>query len=245
MQQRLLKVFGKTAAARGNLTAIVDVPGNPEDSGVEVAVLLAESEVADVRMRFFYPGSLESPICGHAVLAAASTLDGDAMTVETGAGVYRVRKAGDRIFVRLSPHLHCTLDIHDRPEPAWFGLQRADILAEGVFSAGKPKYCVELASPAALAAASFDAARLKAWNAGKDFAGYVLYARGEDGLFVRASNPLFNIVENDACAVCCAALPPAGERAFTAWMDPPAYDSELFVEPDPEGVWVGGRVFAA
>lgn len=245
MHSNRIKVFGKTPDARGNLTAIVTEPGNPADSGVEVAVLIEPSDKADVRFRFFYPGSLESPICGHAVLAAGKTIDRDSFSVETGAGIYQVRKSGARIFVRLSPHEQCAADLEDLPDPAWFGLQPEDMTVQGIYSAGKPKLCIEVKTLAALNAVRFDTENLKAWNAGKNFSGYVLYTQTDHGVYVRATNPLFNIVENDACAVCCAALPMAGERPFTAYMDPPGYDSEIVIDPSPEGVWVGGNVYDA
>lgn len=240
-----LKVFGRHPGAKGNLTAIVDLPGNPEEAGVEVTVLIEPSERADVRLRFFYPGSLESPLCGHAVLAAASTLPGDLIEVETAAGVFPVRKDKDRVSVRLSAHQRCDEQLADQPEPVWFGLAAADMQVEGIYSAGKPKLCIRVADKARLDAASFDADRLKAWNEGKPFSGYVLYAVTDEAVFVRASNPLFNITENEACAVCCAAVPLSGHGGFRARMDRPEYDSEILIEPDPQGLWVGGRVFPA
>jgi predicted PhzF superfamily epimerase YddE/YHI9 len=245
MHKNRIKVFGRTADARGNMTAIVTEPGNPEDAGVEVAVLIEPSDKADVRFRFFYPGSLESPICGHAVLAAAKTIERDTFSVETGAGIYAVRKSGERIFVRLSVHEKRPVALDITLDAAWFGLSPGDIEEQGVYSAGKPKLCIAVKTLAALNAVRFDTENLKTWNAGKDFTGYVLYAQTDQGVFVRATNPLFNIDENDACAVCCAALPMAGEQPFTAYMDPPAYDSEIVIEPSREGVWVGGNVYYA
>lgn len=238
-----LKVFGRTAEAKGNLTAIVDQPGNPEEAGVEVTVMIGPSEQADVRLRFFYPGSLESPLCGHAVLAAASSLPGQRLNVETSAGIFPVRKDLERVFVRLSSHQRCDEQPQDQPDPAWFGLTAADMQVEGVFSAGKPKLCIRVVDRQRLDAASFSAEPLKAWNEGKPFSGYVLYAVDDAAVYVRASNPLFNITENEACAVCCAAVPLAGSQAFRARMDRPGYDSEILIEPDPQGTWVGGRVF--
>lgn len=242
-EKNRIRVFGRTAQARGNLTAIVDEAGNPADSGVEVTVLIEPSEHADARLRFFYPGSLESPLCGHAVLAAASTLTGDRLRVETAAGILPVRKSEGRLYVRLTPHERCTETLDTLPEPAWFGLTAEDMTVEGIYSAGKPKLCIRIVSKERLDAASFDAPRLKDWNEGRPFAGYVLYASEQDIVYVRASNPLFNITENEACAVCCAAIPLAGESAFRARMDGPAYDSEILIEPDPAGTWVGGRIF--
>lgn len=240
-----LKVFGRTAGAKGNLTAIVDEPGNPEAAGVEVTVLIEPSEQADVRLRFFYPGSLESPLCGHAVLAAASTLRGDSFEVETAAGIFPVRKQHGLVYVRLSAHQRCETQTDGLPDPAWFGLTASDMQVEGIFSAGKPKLCIRVSNQSRLDAVVFDAERLKAWNDGRPFSGYVLYALGEDAVYVRASNPLFNITENEACAVCCAAVPLATEGGFRARMDQPAYDSEILIEPDTQGLWVGGRTFPA
>ncbi|MBD8514083.1 PhzF family phenazine biosynthesis protein [Photobacterium sp. CAU 1568] len=239
----IYNVFGKRKDVGGNLMAISEVPENPMDSGIPVTVVISPSEQADVRFRFFYPDSKEAPICGHALLGAASHIAQAAFRVETGAGISDVRKSGDVVSVSMALSTAVTPDFTGQPEPGWFGLEASQILSAGIFSAGKPKWCIELKDISALNAVRFDLDTLAAWNHGKNFSGYVLYVSTGDGWHARASNPLYNIPEDPACAVCCAALPLPLEQPAFVHMGYPEYPNLIHLEATEGQLWVGGKVY--
>ncbi len=243
MQMEVFKVFGKTATTGGNLMAVVSEPVNAADSGIPVTVMVEQSRVADVRFRFFYPGSIEAPICGHALLGAAQTVDSLNFSIETGAGICEVTKADGVSMVNFGRQRRVSTDFDDIPSPDWFGLTGADMTIKGVYSAGKAKLCIEVTSLAKLNAVKFDLTSLAEWNRGKKFSGYILYSIEQGQVYARASNPLFNIPEDSACGVCCAALPVSEEGALTVQMGSPEYPNELNIEFLDSGVWVGGKVF--
>lgn len=238
----IYQVFGKSADRGGNIMAVSDVAENPMDSGIPVVVVISDSHCADVRFRFFYPDSKEAPICGHALLGAASHLKSSVFSVETGTGISQVRKQGDQVSVSMAPSVAVPPNFSDVAEAGWFGLSPAQMLAQGIFSAGKPKWCIELDSLESLNAVHFELEALAAWNQGKNFSGYILYTRTEEGIYARASNPLYNIPEDPACAVCCAALP-FTDFPQAVHMGYPVYDNLIHLHTEDETLWVGGYVY--
>ncbi|MCG7496423.1 PhzF family phenazine biosynthesis protein [Vibrio sp. Of7-15] len=241
------KVFGKTSSNGGNRMAVVEQPMNPQDSGIPVTVLVENSQRCDTKFRFFYPDSLEAPLCGHALLGAAQTIEKDHFYVETGAGAYEVKKQGQKTFVKLSAFSSIDLNFTEEPKASLFGLEKTDMDVKGIFSAGKAKLVIEVSSLEKLNALIFDVDALATWNEGKNFSGYILYTVEEGKIYARASNPLFNVPEDSACAVCCAALPLnilMDTHSFSVLMGSPSFDNELYIQHTNEGVWVGGNVFS-
>ncbi|QUJ68972.1 PhzF family phenazine biosynthesis protein [Photobacterium sp. GJ3] len=241
----MYKVFGQSENRGGNLMAVSEVAENPADSGMPVVVVISASQTADWRFRFFYPDSKEAPICGHALLGAAYHLPSSAFRVETGSGISDVRKDGDLVSVSMSLPVEVAPSFRELPEARWFGLMPHQIRSQGIFSAGKAKWCIQLDTLDALNAVQFDIEALASWNQGKNFSGYILYAITEQSLYARASNPLFNIPEDAACAVCCAALPIALTTPKVVYMGFPAYDNAIHLHAVDGQLWVGGRVFPA
>lgn len=239
----IYNVFGKHKDLGGNLMAVSEVPENPIDSGIPVIVVMSDSEQADVRFRFFYPGSKEAPICGHALLGAASHIAQASFRVEIGTGISDVQKSGDVVSVSMTLSTAVSPDFTGQADPGWFGLEASQILKAGLYSAGKPKWCIELKDLAALNAVRFDLDALANWNQGKNFSGYVLYVSTGDGWYARASNPLYNIPEDPACAVCCAALPLSLEEPAFVHMGYPEYHNQIHLAAKDGQLWVGGKVY--
>ncbi|WP_211252263.1 PhzF family phenazine biosynthesis protein [Marinobacterium jannaschii] len=238
------KVFGRDAVTGGNLMALVTEPHNPAESGIPVTVLLEASNCADIRFRFFYPGSKEAPICGHALLGAAQRVSGDHFRVETGSGICEVRKQGDYALVNFGPQQRLEPGFTGQPDPAWFGLGEGDMAVTGVFSAGKPKLCIKVRSAEALRQVRFDLTPLGDWNRNKNFSGYMLWCRDNNLIYARASNPLYNMPEDAACAICCAALPLSEGKSVQVAMGWPEFENRIRVENHSGDIWVGGKVFA-
>ena len=116
---------------------------------------------------------------------------------------------------------------------------------EGVFSGSKPKLCISVADIAALQRINCDLEALSRWNESKNFSGYVVYTEVEDGLvYARAMNPMYNIAEDAACAVCSAALP-IQTAQFRVVMGFPDFEDEIQAEKRSGEIWLGGRVFPA
>ncbi|MGF1791399.1 PhzF family phenazine biosynthesis protein [Photobacterium profundum] len=244
-------VFGASVTSGGNLMGLVTQPENALNSGVPVTVLISKSDIADTHFRFFYPNHKESLLCGHALLGASASIDAEHFFVETGAGICEVKKRSETIFVKLEKPHPVVSTFDDTLDAKWLGLDGGDIVTYGVFSAGKPKLCIEVASVSVLKKAVFDLAILAQWNKSKNFSGYVLYVQEKDELgntqyYARATNPLLNIDEDSACAVCCAALPIEQKSMlpFTVLMGSPEFCNVLHLEHVKQGIWVGGKVFA-
>jgi PhzF family phenazine biosynthesis protein len=248
---RKYTVFGTSVTSGGNSMGIVTQPENALNSGVPVTVLISTSDIADAHFRFFYPNNKESPLCGHALLGASASINTEHLFVETGAGICEVKKRDETIFVKLEQPHPVVSTFDDTLDAKWLGLDEDDIVTCGVFSAGKPKLCIEVTSVSVLKKAVFDLATLARWNKNKNFSGYVLYVQEKDVLgntqyYARATNPLFNIAEDSACAVCCAALPIEQKSTlpFIVYMGTPEFYNELHLEHVKQGIWVGGKVFA-
>ncbi|MGF1876373.1 PhzF family phenazine biosynthesis protein [Photobacterium frigidiphilum] len=248
---RKFTVFGTSVTSGGNPMGIVTQPENALNSGVPVTVLISNSDIADSHFRFFYPNHKESPLCGHALLGASASINAEHFFVETGAGICEVKKRAETIFVKLEKPHPVVSTFDDTLEAKWLGLDESEIVTYGVFSAGKAKLCIEVASVSVLKKAVFDSAILAQWNRNKNFSGYVLYVQEKDELgniqyYARATNPLFNIAEDSACAVCCAALPIElnSTSPFIVLMGAPEFCNELHLEHAEQGIWVGGKVFA-
>ena len=239
------KVFGRNPTSPGNLMAVVSQPSNPLESGIPVTVLIEPSSIADVKFRFFYPNSLEASICGHALLGAAQTIERAHFTVETGAGVREVRKLGQQVLVNFGGVEEIQPNFTTPPPSTLFGIDPNQMTTRGIFSAGKPKLMVEVDTQATLSAVQFDLDALLAWNRDKNFSGYTLFTQRNNQIYARATNPLYNIPEDAACAVCCAALPipVTRNKRITVQMGYPEYANEIFVETIDEQRWVGGNVF--
>lgn len=243
----IYKVFGKTSSNGGNGMAVVEQPINPRGSGIPVTVLVESSQRCDAKFRFFYPDSLEAPLCGHALLGAAQTINKDHFYVETGAGVHEVKKQGQKTFVKLGLFSSIAPDFTEEPAAKLFGLEKSDMDVKGIFSAGKAKLVIEVSSLAKLNTLIFNVDALATWNEGKNFSGYILYTVEAGQIYARASNPLFNVPEDSACAVCCAALPlnsVTDTHNFAVLMGSPSFNNELYIQHTKEGVWVGGNVFS-
>ena len=237
------KVFGQNKQTGGNLMAVVNRPENALDSGFPVTVLIEASKAADVKFRFFYPDSLEASICGHALLGAAHSVDALHFDVETGSGVREVRKLGASTLVNFGAFEEIRPNFTTQPQSIWFNLQPENIIRHGIFSAGKPKLMIEVDSLATLNIVQFDLEALLAWNRGKNFSGYTLFTHDKGQLYARASNPLYNIPEDSACAVCCAALPVTCLEQRSIHMGHPHYPNTLHLEEKDGSRWVGGNVF--
>ncbi|MBN3561601.1 PhzF family phenazine biosynthesis protein [Aliamphritea spongicola] len=238
------RVFGDTAS-QGNLMAMTDVPENPENSGVPVQVLAESSETAQYRLRFFYPGSKEAPLCGHALLGAVQALQITDAEVETAAGIVQVRCNGEFAEVNLGERQSPAVDLNGF-SACWLGLMPGNIHLEGVHSAGKAKLCIWVDSLQALNTAEFNLPALADWNQGREFSGYVLYTEHEGQLYARATNPLFNLPEDSACGVCCSALPLIiGDEGCSVLMGFPDYPNRICLHCEAGNIWVGGRVTPA
>ncbi len=238
------RVFGDRAS-QGNLMALTERPENPPDSGVPVQVLAGSSDRADWQLRFFYPGSREAPLCGHALLGAVQALDITDGLIETGAGILQVRSDGDIAEVNLGPRQMLETDLSGF-SACWLGLMPGNIHLEGVYSAGKAKLCIWVDSLQALNAATFNLPALEEWNQSREFSGYVLYTEHGGQLYARATNPLFNLPEDSACGVCCSALPlRMGAEGSNVMMGFPGYHNRVYLRCSAGDIWVGGRVVPA
>ena len=124
--------------------------------------------------------------------------------VLTGAGqlsVEQVKRHKDVVYqVNLGSRSQQPLDAASF-QAAWLGLENDDISVSGIYSAGKAKFCIRVASLVALNAARFDLPALADWNRERDFSGYVLFAEDQGQWYARATNPLFNLPE-DFCLRC-------------------------------------------
>ncbi len=239
------RVFGGSVDQGGNLMALTPRSENPEDAGIPVTVMSEDSTQADIRLRFFYPGSKEAPLCGHALLGAVQALQITEGLVETGAGVLEVRCDGDMAEVNLGVRKTVNENLDDF-SACWLGLMPGNIHLEGIHCAGKAKLCIWVDSLQALNAAEFNLQALTEWNQSRNFSGYVLYAEHEGQLYARATNPLFNMPEDSACGVCCSALPMTiGTEGRSVAMGFPDYQNRIYLTCCEGNIWVGGRVFPA
>ncbi|WP_261841317.1 PhzF family phenazine biosynthesis protein [Aliamphritea ceti] len=239
------RVFGGSAEQSGNLMALTKRPENSVAADIPVTVMSEDSTQADIRLRFFYPGSKEAPLCGHALLGAVQALQINEGRVETGAGILQVRCDGEMAEVNLGSRVTVNEDLEGF-SACWLGLMPGNIHLEGIHSAGKAKLCIWVDCLQALNAAEFNLPALAEWNQGRDFSGYVLYTEHEGQFYARATNPLFNMPEDSACGVCCSALPLSiGTEGCNIVMGFPNYQNRIYLNCCAGDIWVGGRVAPA
>lgn len=270
-------VFSSDATCSGNPVAVV-LDARDLDPGLMGAftdwtnlseatfVLPAEHPEADYRLRIFCPGR-ELPFAGHPTLGSAHAWleaggvpRGDDVVQECGAGLVRIRRDGDRLFLAAPPlNRSGPLSEADIQRLAiGLGLDRDDIVATAWCDNGPAWRAVLLPSSEAVARVQVDAAVLGDWEVGIVGPRTVAEegATASDGSMppddwqfeVRAFFPARGAVAED---------PATGSlnAALAQWLIPaglaPAHyvarqgtavgaDARIVVQADGDDVWVGG-----
>ena len=121
----------------GNDFAVVDVRGKALElqslavklcriTGADGFLAVDDSAVADFRLHFYNPDGLRGEMCGNGArcvckFACEQNIAGEAMTVETDAGLIRGARVTDSLY-RVELNLPGVLDMHRTPECAYVEL---------------------------------------------------------------------------------------------------------------------------
>lgn len=223
-------------------------------------VLPAEHPEADYRLRIFCPGR-ELPFAGHptlgsahAWLAAGGQPRGEVIVQECGAGLVRIRRSGDLLFL-AAPPLRRTGPLPDDDIQRLIeglGLEAADVVAASWCDNGPGWRAVLVRSADTVTRVHASAAILGDWDVG------IIGPRGSDAaptadeadwdFEVRAFFPARGtLAEDPATGSLNAALAqwliPAGlaPRNYVARQGTAVgADARIIVQSDEHDIWVGG-----
>lgn len=181
----------------GNGCAVVYDEGQLDDAtclaftretGLVECTFVGPSDVADVKVRYFL-ASREIPFAGHPTIATVASLlhrgrgTGDAMTLETGAGVIPITVEDGLIgMTQVAPSFGPDLPAED--VAAIYGLAASDIVAPPqLVSTGLPFWVTLLRDADALRRATLDVPALLAFRAaqGVESEAYLITLEGQDG----------------------------------------------------------------
>jgi trans-2,3-dihydro-3-hydroxyanthranilate isomerase len=220
---RLVNVFADSALSGNALCVFED--GTPltdaQMQGLALQFNLSEttfvfpSKLAAARIRIFTP-AFEMPFAGHPTLGSAYVIRsllagaGDALTLETGAGVIPVTAAGDVWTLQANPPRVRSADATPQDIAEMLGLEEGDLASGAMWvDTGSEQLVIPLRSPEALDRCRPDAMKLvkHASNARGQALAYA-WAREDDGA-VRARFFFFkgaSITEDPGTGSACANL---------------------------------------